>query len=68
MFEKLNPRWASTLLGCIAVLLGPIPFVLKKYGPALRKRSKFAPPRPDTVEKTIVEPKKEGDIEEVVAV
>lgn len=49
MFENLNPRWASTLLGCIAVLLAPIPFVLKRYGHHIRKRSKFAPQLPDTV-------------------
>jgi hypothetical protein len=28
MYEALNPRWGSTLLGCIAVLGIPIPFVL----------------------------------------
>lgn len=46
MYDKLNPRWASTLLGCIAILLAPIPFILRKYGAAMRKRSKFAPSRP----------------------
>lgn len=30
MYEKLNPRWASTLLGCIALLMLPIPTVLIK--------------------------------------
>ncbi|VDC04808.1 unnamed protein product [Peniophora sp. CBMAI 1063] len=43
MFDSLNPRWASTLLGCFAALLAPIPFLLTRYGPALRKRSKFVP-------------------------
>ena len=43
MYEALNPRWASTLLGCVAVLLAPIPFVLRLYGHHLRRRSKFAP-------------------------
>lgn len=43
MFETLNPRWASTLLGCIAALLSLIPFVLIKVGPTLRAKSKFAP-------------------------
>ena len=43
MFEQLNPRWASTLLGCIAVLLGPIPFVLYRYGHIIRQKSKYAP-------------------------
>ena len=45
MFERLTPRWAGTLLGCIAVIMAPMPFVLLRYGPALRARSKsFAVP------------------------
>ena len=43
MYEQLNPRWASTLLGCLALLMTPIPFVLRRYGHHLRRRSKFAP-------------------------
>lgn len=30
LYDALNPRWASTLLGCIAVLMVPIPLVLKR--------------------------------------
>ncbi|KZO92337.1 MFS general substrate transporter [Calocera viscosa TUFC12733] len=43
MFDKLNPRWASTLLGCIALLLIPIPYVLARYGSVLRRKSRYAP-------------------------
>ena len=43
MYDAMNPRWASTLLGCIAFLLAPIPFVLRRYGPHLRRKSKYAP-------------------------
>jgi len=46
MYDTLNPRWASTLLGFIAVLLGPIPFVLYHFGPTLRHHSRFAPTKP----------------------
>ena len=46
MFESLNPRWASTLLGLVAVVLAPLPFVLRKYGPTLRRKSKYAPNLP----------------------
>lgn len=46
MFEALNPRWASTLLGCLAILLVPIPVVLQRYGHIIRARSKYAPSRP----------------------
>ncbi|KAF2145841.1 uncharacterized protein K452DRAFT_305783 [Aplosporella prunicola CBS 121167] len=40
MFERLGPHWTLTLLGCISVLLAPIPFVLYRYGPMIRQRSK----------------------------
>ncbi|KAG1841538.1 MFS general substrate transporter [Suillus subalutaceus] len=43
MYTALDPRWASTLLGCIACMMIPIPIVLKRYGPTLRARSRFAP-------------------------
>ncbi|PPQ67075.1 hypothetical protein CVT25_005676 [Psilocybe cyanescens] len=43
LYDALNPRWASTLLGCIAVLMVPIPLVLKSYGPLLRRKSRFCP-------------------------
>ncbi|KAM5544315.1 hypothetical protein V8D89_001975 [Ganoderma adspersum] len=46
MFEALNPRWASTLLGCLAILLMPIPVILQRYGHKIRARSKYAPSRP----------------------
>ncbi|TFK56979.1 MFS general substrate transporter [Heliocybe sulcata] len=43
MYDTLNPRWASTLLGLISVVMMPIPFVLIKFGPKLRERSRYAP-------------------------
>lgn len=30
MYEALGPQWTGTLIGCIALLLMPIPFVLVK--------------------------------------
>ncbi|KAF9464294.1 MFS general substrate transporter [Collybia nuda] len=42
MYDALGPRWASSLLGFVAVAMIPIPFVLIKYGPKLRKNSKYA--------------------------
>ncbi|KAI1324962.1 MFS multidrug transporter-like protein [Xylariaceae sp. FL0255] len=41
MYERLGIGWATSLLGFIGVGLLPIPFVLYKYGPALRVRSSF---------------------------
>ncbi|TRM61103.1 major facilitator superfamily domain-containing protein [Schizophyllum amplum] len=43
MYDALNPRWATTLLGFIALVMVPIPLVLKKFGPTLRARSRYAP-------------------------
>jgi len=42
MFHTLGVQWASTLLGCLALLLVPVPFLFYKYGKTLRHRSKFA--------------------------
>jgi len=46
MFEALNPRWASTLLGFVALAMIPIAIVLRRYGSYLRSRSRFAPTEP----------------------
>ncbi|QRW15487.1 major facilitator superfamily transporter [Ceratobasidium sp. AG-Ba] len=43
MYENLNPRIASTVLGAIALVMIPIPFVLKRYGAMIRRKSKYAP-------------------------
>ncbi|RPD64469.1 MFS general substrate transporter [Lentinus tigrinus ALCF2SS1-7] len=42
LFAKLTYHWGTTLFGCIAVLMIPIPYVLLWKGPAIRARSKFA--------------------------
>lgn len=43
MFDALRVNWASTLLGCVALILVPIPVVFWRYGANIRARSKFAP-------------------------
>ncbi|KAJ5563255.1 Major facilitator superfamily domain general substrate transporter [Penicillium sp. DV-2018c] len=43
MFINLGVQWAGTLLGCLALIMIPIPLAFIKWGPALRKRSAFAP-------------------------
>ncbi|EST05600.1 Major facilitator superfamily [Kalmanozyma brasiliensis GHG001] len=42
MYVQLTPKYASTLLACIAALLGVVPFVLLKYGHRIRKHSRAA--------------------------
>ncbi|KAJ5114512.1 MFS general substrate transporter [Penicillium alfredii] len=43
MFQNMGIQWASTLLGCVAAVLIPIPVAFLFFGRSLRKRSKFAP-------------------------
>lgn len=46
MFEGMGIEWASTLLGCVALILVPIPLLFIKYGAKLREKSEFAPTKP----------------------
>lgn len=47
MFAALKVNYTGTLLGCVALVLVPIPVAFWKYGHKLRARSKFAPtPKP----------------------
>lgn len=41
VYERLGIHWATSLLGFIALALIPIPFVLYKFGPTIRAKSKF---------------------------
>ncbi|KAJ5895617.1 Major facilitator superfamily domain general substrate transporter [Penicillium taxi] len=41
-FHNLGSQWAGLLLSCIATLLTFIPYILFKWGPTLRARSKLA--------------------------
>ncbi|PYH88016.1 MFS multidrug transporter [Aspergillus ellipticus CBS 707.79] len=43
MFVNLGVQWAGTLLGCLAAIMIPIPLGFILYGPALRRKSNFAP-------------------------
>ncbi|KAF8973708.1 MFS general substrate transporter [Flammula alnicola] len=44
MYDALDPQWAASLVGFIALTMVPIPFVLKRsYGPTLRRKSRFCP-------------------------
>ncbi|KAF5385309.1 hypothetical protein D9615_001416 [Tricholomella constricta] len=43
MYASLGPRWASSLVGFVAIAMIPIPLVLQRYGPTLRRKSKYAP-------------------------
>ncbi|KIY70946.1 MFS general substrate transporter [Cylindrobasidium torrendii FP15055 ss-10] len=43
MYESMGARWASALVGFVALLMVPIPFIFLKYGAMLRRKSRYAP-------------------------
>ncbi|ESZ92633.1 putative MFS multidrug transporter [Sclerotinia borealis F-4128] len=46
MFKSLGVNWAGTLLGCVALVLVPIPVCFYIYGAKIRGKSQFAPTFP----------------------
>lgn len=42
MYKNLGVPWSLTLLGCIGLVLTPVPFALYWFGAAIRKRSRVA--------------------------
>jgi hypothetical protein len=52
MYTALNPRIASTVLGAAALIVVPVPFLLMKWGPALRKKSRYAMDQPRLMPET----------------
>lgn len=43
MFNGIGVNWGMTLLGCVAALLTPMPFLFYFFGKRIRAKSKFAP-------------------------
>ena len=46
MIEGMGVQWAGTLLGCVALLLVPLPIIFYLKGAKIRERSQFAPTMP----------------------
>lgn len=46
MFEGLGVNWTGTLLGCVALLLVPVPIWFYLRGQKIREKSAFAPVLP----------------------
>ena len=55
MFDALGVGGGGSLIGGVATLLAPIPFIFYYYGEPIRKRSKFAPTpvKPTDVEQEV---------------
>ncbi|KAK3116876.1 hypothetical protein LTR53_002316 [Teratosphaeriaceae sp. CCFEE 6253] len=43
IFEGIEIQWGMTLLGCVAALFIPMPFLFYSEGRSIRAKSKFAP-------------------------
>ena len=41
MFNNLGVGPAMSILGCVATLMIPVPFLFMRYGLVLRKKSRF---------------------------
>ncbi|KAM4066885.1 major facilitator superfamily protein [Hirsutella rhossiliensis] len=61
MFEGMGIQWAATLLGCVAAVLAPIPFIFYKYGGKIRERSAYAPTKPMSPPVGAEEEQKKGE-------
>jgi MFS transporter, DHA1 family, multidrug resistance protein len=46
MFVNMKIQWAFTLLGCVALVLIPVPIFFYYKGLKLRQKSKWAPTMP----------------------
>ncbi|KAK3387048.1 major facilitator superfamily domain-containing protein [Podospora didyma] len=46
MYNGMGIQWASTLLGCVAAVLVPIPVLFYVYGHRIRAKSAYAPTPP----------------------
>lgn len=43
MYDGIGIQWGNTLIGCVAVVLVPLPFIFYFMGKKIRARSTFAP-------------------------
>ncbi|WVR06765.1 hypothetical protein IAU60_003800 [Kwoniella sp. DSM 27419] len=54
MYRALGLHWAGTLVAFLALACSPMPFLFYKYGPLLRRKSRYAPSTP--LEDEVVDP------------
>jgi len=41
VYREMTIGWAASLLGFIAIALGPVPWALYRWGPQIRAKSKY---------------------------
>jgi multidrug resistance protein len=65
MFDRLGIHWASSVPAFLAVACIPFPFFIYKYGPAIRRRCRYAAEaaafRDRLVQKVVEMPENEGE-------
>jgi MFS transporter, DHA1 family, multidrug resistance protein len=64
MFSALGVGGGGSLIGGVACLLAPIPFVFYRYGRKIREKSKFAPTGPPPDQKSDNKEKQQSQSEE----
>jgi hypothetical protein len=42
MYDSIGVHWTMTILGCVAAVVTPAPYVLFRYGQKLRDKSGYA--------------------------
>ena len=64
MFDGMGIQWASTLLGCVAAALVPIPVIFYLYGHKIRAKSAYAPTPPPAAPESEEEGNEENGADE----
>jgi MFS transporter, DHA1 family, multidrug resistance protein len=47
VIDAIGIGFSMTIMGCVALLMVPIPFLFYKYGDVIRARSSYLNPKPD---------------------
>ena len=41
-YNNLGPHWPLTIMGCLSLLLTPLPYLFYRYGHVIRQKSRYA--------------------------
>ena len=41
-YRNMGVHWTLTILGCISAIMVPVPYVFYRYGPVIRRWSRYA--------------------------
>lgn len=41
-YKNMGVHWTLTILGCISAIMVPVPYVFYRYGPVIRRWSRYA--------------------------